>query len=141
VDVDDGKFPRLVVTVEGLASNGTSLLPFKKGAFTSLLPIEIWYLEHTSSFVNPAFDCFPGAYLIILTLCNWRNSTATSILPQFVPNDYLYEKHKDKGTEKWEIYAWACRDIMARWGNLHKVDVGLSDKIAYEKSMGYNKGY
>lgn len=37
-------------------------------------------------------------------------------LPLFVPNDYLFEKHKDKGTEKWEIIAWAVRDAMAKVG-------------------------
>jgi hypothetical protein len=37
-------------------------------------------------------------------------------LPIFQPNDYLFEKHRDKGKEKWEIFAWAVRDIMAKHG-------------------------
>lgn len=35
------------------------------------------------------------------------------VLPPFIPNDYLFETHKDKGREKWEIYAWAVREVMA----------------------------
>ena len=39
------------------------------------------------------------------------------VLPDFQPNEYLFETHKDKGTERWEIYAWAVRDIMMKAGN------------------------
>jgi hypothetical protein len=30
----------------------------------------------------------------------------------------LFEKHSDKGYERWEIYAWAIREIMSKAGNL-----------------------
>ena len=39
------------------------------------------------------------------------------------PNDYLYTRHSDKGTEKWEIYAWACRDLMAKVGGFGRHDI------------------
>jgi hypothetical protein len=32
----------------------------------------------------------------------------------FLPNEYLFETHKDKGKDKWEIFAWAVRDAMAK---------------------------
>ena len=37
-------------------------------------------------------------------------------MPDFEPNEWLYEKHADKGTERWEIFAWAVRDIIAKTG-------------------------
>jgi hypothetical protein len=40
-----------------------------------------------------------------------------NILPPFKPNEHLWEVHKDKGAEQWEIFAWAIRDVMARFGN------------------------
>lgn len=43
-------------------------------------------------------------------------------MPVFIPNDYLYEKHKDKGKEKWEIFAWATREIIAEAGHLELSD-------------------
>ena len=50
--------------------------------------------------------------------CFWKSSECTlTHLPIFVPNDYLYTTHADKGKEKWEIYAWAIRDIMAKVGD------------------------
>ena len=39
-------------------------------------------------------------------------------MPEFTPNDYLLEHHADKGTESWEIYAWAVRDAMAKASGL-----------------------
>ena len=33
-------------------------------------------------------------------------------LPDFYPTEYLYKTHFNKGQEKWEIFAWAVREIM-----------------------------
>ena len=41
-------------------------------------------------------------------------------MPPFIPNDYLYETHADKGEEKWQIYAWAVREAMSEVGPLIK---------------------
>lgn len=38
-------------------------------------------------------------------------------LPEFQPNEYLFETHKNKGKERWEIFAWAVRDAMMTIGN------------------------
>ena len=58
-------------------------------------------------------------------------------LPTFEPNDYLFEHHADKGAEKWEIYAWATRDIMAKVGGFGQSDMAYKDRKAlYEYYMG-----
>jgi len=46
-------------------------------------------------------------------------------MPPFTPNDYLFEKHADKGKEKWEIFAWAVRDAMMKSGNFESIDIPL----------------
>ncbi len=43
-------------------------------------------------------------------------------MPPMTPNDYLFETHKDKGEEKWEIFAWAARDLLAKVGGFGKID-------------------
>lgn len=53
-----------------------------------------------------------------------------------MPNDYLFETHKDKGKEKWEIYAWAVRDVMAKFGGFEKATQSNSEKIMYKDFMG-----
>lgn len=48
----------------------------------------------------------------------------------------MYTKYADKGTERWEIYAWCVRDAMAKAGNFRVVDdLTIQDKLKYEKFM------
>jgi hypothetical protein len=37
-------------------------------------------------------------------------------LSDFTPNEYLFEKYADKGQERWEVYAWAVRDVIIKAG-------------------------
>jgi hypothetical protein len=56
-------------------------------------------------------------------------------LPPFLPNDHLFSKFADKGTEKWEIYAWAVRDVMAKFGGFQLSQLSNNDKIKYKNFM------
>ena len=53
-------------------------------------------------------------------------------MPVFIPNDYLFSTHMDKSKngEKWEVYAWATRDLMCKVGGFAKHDLPFKDKIA-----------
>ncbi len=58
-------------------------------------------------------------------------------MPPLAPNDYLFETHKDKGEEKWEIFAWATRDLLAKVGGFGKYDLAYKEKIkVYDYYMG-----
>lgn len=72
----------------------------------------------------PLMYSYPGTYG-----CKVR------ILPDFKPNKYLLETHKDKGESEWEIFAWAVRDVMARVGGFYKNEQHLSDKMLYKQFM------
>lgn len=73
--------------------------------------------------------------LAILQL-SWSCLTGTvKLLPDFEPTDYLFETFKDKGKERWEIFAWAVRDVMMKAGNLEACDIPLRDKVIYEGYM------
>lgn len=39
-------------------------------------------------------------------------------LPDFEPNEYLFTTHADKGKARWEIYAWAVREVIMEHGGL-----------------------
>lgn len=56
-------------------------------------------------------------------------------MPPFQPNEYLFEKHADKGKERWEIYAWAVRDAMMKAGKFQPIDLSLRIKMQYERYM------
>ena len=58
-----------------------------------------------------------------------------TILPDFEPNEYLFETHGNKGKERWEIFAWAVRDIMQKNGEFGICDMSLREKDDYYKFM------
>lgn len=60
-------------------------------------------------------------------------------LPPFIPNDYLFEQHSNKGDDKWEIYAWAVREAMSQASGLEKNDMPFREKIKYEIELGFKK--
>ena len=51
-----------------------------------------------------------------------------NVLPPFQPNEYLLKTHRDKvkGKEDWEVFAWACRDVMAKVGKFGKSDIDFA---------------
>eukprot|EP00350_Pseudokeronopsis_sp_OXSARD2_P006960 CAMPEP_0170544346 /NCGR_PEP_ID=MMETSP0211-20121228/3145_1 /TAXON_ID=311385 /ORGANISM="Pseudokeronopsis sp., Strain OXSARD2" /LENGTH=99 /DNA_ID=CAMNT_0010847973 /DNA_START=789 /DNA_END=1085 /DNA_ORIENTATION=+ len=84
-------------------------------------------------YMSSTYDVIPIIPLMILRYCILSpNKLVMKMLPPLEPTDYLFEKHKDKGSEKWEIYAWAAREIMAKAGNFKISDHGLKEKFCYE---------
>ena len=138
--MDDPRFPPIIIYPEGSQSNGTSLLTFKKGAFVSMLPVTpvVLKYKYMENGVNPAWDSMPFLAQAPLQFCYGLYSVTVHILPPFVPNEYLLKKHADKGSEEWEIFAWAVRDIMAKFGNFRKDESSLKDKLAYKDFMAGN---
>ena len=66
----------------------------------------------------------PGTFVLTMT-----------ILPPFLPNEYLLKTHADKGKSDWEIFAWAVRDSMAKAGNFQLIDTDSRDKQIYKDFM------
>ena len=80
--------------------------------------------------VHPAIESIGELTLIFMMCCAVQHVevTVTEMVP-FAPNEYLFETHKDKGQEKWEVFAWACRDLMAKVGGFAKHDIAYRDKM------------
>jgi len=87
--------------------------------------------------LSPAWDVVPLLPLIIMQLSLFCCGTVhVTELPPFQPNEWLYTHHSDKGKDKWEIFAWATREIMLQVGNLEKNDQQYRMKLKYECIMG-----
>jgi hypothetical protein len=134
-----GMYNQLLIFPEGCTTNGAGLVKFKKGAFyaeKSITPVIMKY--NVNGTYIPSFDCMPLLPLAIMQL-SWSCMTCTVIeLPEFQPTEQLFEKHKDKGTERWEIFAWAARDFMADASGLSTSDVPWKEKQQYEEHMKCN---
>ena len=44
---------------------------------------------------------------------------------------------RGKPIERWEIYAWAIRDILSKASGLPKLDVQYRDVLRYEDELGW----
>jgi 1-acyl-sn-glycerol-3-phosphate acyltransferase len=98
---------------EGTTSNGKQCFLFKKGAFLAEKKIRPFVLQYgTDGSVSPAWDIIDFLPFAIIHLC-WGGYTCNLLeLSDFEPNEYLFKTHADKGKERWEIYAWAVREII-----------------------------
>lgn len=106
----------MIVFPEGGTSNGTSILPFKKGAFASFKAVRPVFLRYDCPTLSPAYDVFPFVPLFILQCCSYNFTCRFTELPPFIPNEFLFKHHGIEGKEKWEVYADAVRDIMVEVG-------------------------
>lgn len=113
----DPRYPQICIYPEGTQTNGTHLLSYKKGAFVGLYTVQPVVMKYTWQTLSPTWEGMPFMAHQIFMLCWGPYHVEVNILPPFKPNDHLFNVHKDKGTEQWEIFAWAVRDLMAKKGN------------------------
>ena len=137
-----GEYTTLLVFPEGGTTNGSGLIKFKKGAFyaeKTVKPVMMRY--NLDGMVSVAYDVIEVLPLAILQL-SWSCMSCEILeLPDFQPNDYLFTQHADKGAERWEVFAWATRDVMSKAGGFSLCDIPLREKVIYEGYMQMNKKY
>ena len=104
---------------------------FKKGGFAGLKPVIPLLLMYEWDFFSPAYDVIPFIPQLFLQMSLGYYTVNHKTLPQFIPNDYLFTQHQDKGKDKWEIFAWAIRDIMSKAGPFKKNDQSIRSKLEY----------
>ncbi len=49
----------------------------------------------------------------------------------------IEEEEERKDPEKWEIFAWAVRDVMSMASGIPKSEMHQRDKMKYETMMGF----
>lgn len=120
-----------VIFPEGTCSNNTCLLPFRKGAFGALRTVIPITIKYKWTWFQSTIDVIDESIAMPFLCMGFSPIIAeVTIMPPFQPNEYLFKTHGDKGDEKWEIYAWAVRDLMAKVGGFGKHDQTYRDKIA-----------
>lgn len=117
---------------EGTITNGTHLMQFKRGAFEKEFAIRPLLVKYKHGAFNLEHSTSTQFIMLGLWLA-WiwdRIELNPEVLPDFVPNEYLFEKHADKGKDRWQIYAWAVRDAMAKAGNYKLSNLPLRARLA-----------
>jgi len=93
---DNGVFNQILVFCEGTTSNGTNIMSFKQGAFSAEKRIKPLLMKYSDSLVHPSYATMGIGPLAIFLLCWGNYKCEVSKLPDFEPNEYLFEKHADK---------------------------------------------
>lgn len=116
IETAEEPFGPLVFHAEGSVTNGTTLSPFKRGAFVGLKTVQPMFLEYEYYTVSPSYDCILGLELFILCASTSIFCTQVArlhVFPDFTPNEFLWRTHKEGFKDKWEIYAWAVHDFLS----------------------------
>jgi len=113
---ETGEFNPFLIFPEGTTSNGSRIMPFKQGAFLTEKRIKPILMNYSQGTVSPALDIMEFLPLAIMMLSWGCYCCEVTVFPDFEPNEYLFTTHADKGQERWAIYAWALREILAKHG-------------------------
>ena len=128
---------------EGCTTNGTCLLNFKSGAFSSLKPVKPFINRSVCPRLNQAMGS-------VMNLWHWTflipfqggcYKSENLEMPVFAPNEYFWKNHWDGKDPKmkWKVFADAVREAMAECGGLELVNSNMDDKLDY-KSLVWGKG-
>ena len=86
-------YPPLIVYPEGGSTNGTSLIQFKKGAFTGLKSIKPIIIRYHSNYIDPENCVTHFAAQSLLSGVAPYTYLKIKELPVFVPNEYFFKNH------------------------------------------------
>jgi hypothetical protein len=134
--IEDGSgYPPVLLFAESGCNNNKYIFKYRRGAFSSLKTVSPYGLDYRSSMVTWDYACFNNLDLLVILMSYGTFTHYINCMPAFQPNDYLFEHHADKGEEKWEIMAWAVRDLTAKSHKLEKSEIALREKLIYNEYM------
>lgn len=126
----------LLLFPEGTTSAGRNILKFKKGAFVAGLPIKP-VIMRTDRNANFSLAC--GSSHIVLNffraMTHWHHDLYFTELPVIRPTEYMYEKYKEFGKEKWEVFMEVVKRMYCEIGGFGPSEKGLEDSMKYIRSM------
>ena len=120
-------FVRTLVFPEGTTTNGQYIATFKRGAFISLLPVKpLIVLSYKG------FPCSTNRFFFFIrTVVTFKIKIVYGELPIIKPTNYMFEKYKNLGKEKWEIFANVVNKIYAEIGGFKQTNIKYRDRCLY----------
>ena len=121
---------------EGTTTNGRGILPFKRGAFEGMrtvVPVVIKLPERYMMAAYSGLEFWPQLIQYMSSFCFYN--LEIQVLPEFTPNEWMLNNHKDKGDKDWMIFAECVRLAMARQGGLYVSHRPIREMLAWEKFM------
>ena len=129
-------FIKTLIFPDARCTNGKYILNFHKGAFSSLLPIKPLILIPNEEFPCCCTDFFYSLFRIMAT---FKVKIIYAELPVIKPTNYMFEKYKNLGKEKWEIFANVVNKIYSEVGGFKQISIKAKDIRLYKKIV--NDGF
>ena len=120
---------KTLIFPEGTTTNGKYLANFKKGCFISLLPIKPLIVLPYDGFICSTNRFF----FFVRTICTFSIKIFYSELPIINPTSFMFEKYKNFGKEKWEIFAKVVQKIYCEIGGFIETDIKFRDRVMFYK--------
>lgn len=122
-------FIKTLIFPEGTTTNGKYIASFKRGAFMSLLPLKPLIVLPYDGFL-----CSTNRFFFFCrTLATFKIIIKYAELPIIKPTEYMFEKYKDLGKEKWDIYSKVVNKIYAEIGSFQQTDIKFRDRLLFYK--------
>ena len=137
----------VMVYSEGGTSNMKCLQRYRRGAFSSGLPVQPTHFRWDYKTLSPDYATLPGFEVTVMHLCEFAMQDLTvHCYPLFIPNDYMYTEYAKtieghEKMEKWEIYAHAIEDFTRRQGGFGVGTPPLKDMINLKGFVQGRKKY
>ncbi|XP_067930277.1 lysophosphatidylcholine acyltransferase 1-like [Watersipora subatra] len=130
----NGAWPQLVIFPEGMCATHTYLLPYKLGAFLPGVPVQLVTIKYPNRLdLTTWVNTGPGiGALFSLILCSPSLSIEVEFHPVYYPSD------EEKSNP--ELFAENVRELMSRYLNLPKADLGYGDLMDLVKRTKPNRG-
>lgn len=121
-ETDEDNAP-LLLFPEGTTTNGTSLISFRSGAFTPMVPVQPIVITYHWRRMSPSWETIPLPYFLWRLLTQLRHRATVVFLPVMSPT--LEELAVETGAQD---FRERVRRTMANAAGLPLVDVTARDK-------------
>lgn len=141
---EEPSMPPLICFPEGGTGTGVGVITFKRGAFVAEKPIKPIFMKvywSLTSGINSLSLTLGLNHLTFMHLSVGPHYVTLNVLPDFYPNEYLFENHKENydaesnENQRWKSYAFALREIMVDAGQFDEEPYQVKDKMMYERFM------
>ncbi|CAD8049010.1 unnamed protein product [Paramecium sonneborni] len=124
------QYPPVIIFPEGTTTNGEFLIPFKRGAFDPLLPVKICCLKYSKRRFHPVMDVIGIGYMTLFTLNQFLNEVEIIEFQGLFDPTYLNLQNYPQ-EQRGEIYAEACRKVMAQALGINLIEATFRDSMEY----------
>ena len=128
----------LAIFPEGTTTNGSSIIPFKKGAFAPFLSLRPFVLKIKNDNISLAMEIIEISVHLIIVCCIPYHAIELYQLPVFTPNEFFKNYCESNGDKPWVVYSEVMRELMCNASGIKKGTATYEQKVEVLKILRNN---